>query len=89
MAVRLILLCMASLGPGFVRPTTNLTFMFITSFGQYGFNSSGAVPAADMALEDINSDSNILPGYNLVYDKLRDSEVHCCILADMSLAYGV
>lgn len=49
--------------------------MFITSFGQFGFNSSGAVPAADMALEDINSDPDILPGYNLVYDQVRDSQV--------------
>ena len=28
----------------------NLTFMFITSFGQFGFNASGVVPAADIAL---------------------------------------
>ena len=53
----------------------NLTFMLITSFGQFGFNSSGALPAADMALEDINNDPNILIGYNLVYDKVRDSQV--------------
>ena len=54
----------------------NLTFMFITSFGQFGFNSSGALPAADIALEDINSDhNNILQGYNLLYDEVRDSQV--------------
>ena len=53
----------------------NLTIMFITSFGQFGFNSSGAVPAADIALEDINSNPDILPGYNLVYDQVRDSQV--------------
>lgn len=53
----------------------NLTFMLIISFGQFGFNSSGALPAADMALEDINDDPNILIGYNLVYDKVRDSQV--------------
>ena len=53
----------------------NLTFMMIASFGQYGFNSSGALPAVDMALEDINSNPDVLPGYNLMYDKVRDSMV--------------
>ena len=53
----------------------NLTFMFITSFGRFGLNSSGVIPAADIALEAINADPNILPGYNLVYDRIRDSEV--------------
>ena len=58
---------------------TDLTFMLMTSFGQYGFNSSGLIPAADMALEDINRNSHVLPGYNLMYDTLRDSEVsHDC-----------
>ena len=53
----------------------DLTFMLIISYGQYGYNSSGALPAADMALEDINSDPDILTGYNLMYDKVRDSMV--------------
>ena len=53
----------------------NLTFMFVTSFGQFGLNTSGVVPAADLALEDINTNPDILPGYNLVYDTVRDSRV--------------
>lgn len=53
----------------------NLTFMMMTSFGQYGFNSSGLIPAADMALEDINGNPHVLPGYSLSYDVLRDSQV--------------
>ena len=53
----------------------NLTFMFVTSFGQFGLNSSGVVPAADLALEDINTNPDILPGYKLVYDRIRDSQV--------------
>ena len=52
-----------------------LTFMFVTSFGQSGLNSSGVIPAADIALEDINNSENVLPGYNLVYDQVRDSQV--------------
>ena len=55
--------------------TVNLTFMLITSNGRYGFNSSGTLPAADIALERINNRSDVLPGYNLVYDSVRNSEV--------------
>ena len=58
----------------------NLTFMMIASFGQHGFNSSGALPAVDMALEDINSDPDILSGYNLMYDKVRDSMVSLALV---------
>ena len=53
----------------------NLTFMFVTSFGQSGFNASGVVPAADIALEDINNYPDVLQGYNLMYEKVRDSQV--------------
>ena len=56
---------------------SNLTFMFVTSFGQFGLNTSGVVPAADLALEDINANPDILPGYNLVYDRVRDSKAGC------------
>ena len=56
--------------------TVNLTFMLITSNGRYGFNSSGTLPAADIALERINNRSDVLPGYNLVYDSVRNSEVY-------------
>ena len=61
--------------------TQNLTFMFVTSFGQSGLNSSGVVPAADIALEDINNSEDVLPGYNLIYDQVRDSQVF--IMADL------
>ena len=57
------------------QANTNLTFMMIVSYGQHGLNSSGALPAVDMALEHINSDPDILSGYNLMYDKVRDSMV--------------
>ena len=54
---------------------SNLTLIMMTSFGQYGFNSSGFIPAADMALEDINANTEILPGYHLGYNTLRDTKV--------------
>ena len=53
----------------------NLTFMFIVSFGEFGYDSSGAIPAADLALNDVNANSSMLPGYRLVYDKPRNSQV--------------
>ena len=52
-----------------------LSFMFITSFGEFGLNSSGVVPAAEMAVRDINNRSALLPGYVLNYDVVRDSQV--------------
>ena len=58
------------------RSIQNLTFMFVTSFGrQSGFNASAVVPAADIALEDINSHPDVLQGYHLMYDEVRDSQV--------------
>ena len=54
---------------------TNLTFMLIISYGEFGFNSSGGLPMAEMALKDINSDPDMLPGYSLVYDRIRNSQV--------------
>ena len=60
---------------GLSTENTNLTFMLIISYGEFGFNSSGGLPAAEMALEDINSDPDMLPGYNLVYDRIRNSQV--------------
>ena len=70
-----------ALDPAALAADRNLTVMFITSFGQFGFNSSGAVPAADIALEHINRSPDILPGYNLVYDQVRDSQVNSGVLS--------
>jgi hypothetical protein len=53
----------------------NLTFMLVTSWGGFGYNSSGTLPAAEIALRSINGCPDLLPGYNLVYDQVRDSKV--------------
>ena len=55
--------------------THNLSIMLVVSFGQSGFNSSGVIPAADIALKDINKNPDMLPGYILTYDRVRDSQV--------------
>ena len=69
----------------------NLTFMLVTSYGRYGFNSSGTLPAADIALERINNRSDLLPGYNLMYDTVRNSEVwyqiYVCNLVVITVKY--
>ena len=43
---------------------TELHIGFITSFGGQ-YNSSGTVPAVEMALEQINSRTDVLPNYTL------------------------
>ena len=42
--------------------------------GVGGFDSSGIIPAVDVALEEIER-NNVLPGYNLTYDRPVDSQV--------------
>ena len=78
------LLLLSCVGMG-AESRHNLTFMLMTSGGQFGFNSSGYMPAVDMALEDINNDSSILPGYYLMYDRLRDSKVRSHGLHQLTL----
>lgn len=40
-----------------------------------GMNTSDIVPSLERALEDINSDSTILPGYSLRYTRVLDTRV--------------
>ena len=56
---------------GGLRP---LVFGLIMSFGG-NIDSSGAVPGVRVALDRINSDSSLLPGYSLHY-ALSDSQVY-------------
>ena len=53
---------------------TSLYFSLILSFGRYGFNSSGTIPAMEIALERVD-EMKILPGYKLKNSPVRDSEV--------------
>ena len=59
--------------------TCPLFFGLLSSFGvlsSFGgvFQSSGCIPAVQIALDEINKDDSILPGYVLHYT-LRDSQV--------------
>lgn len=53
--------------------STSLYFALMMSFGG-GFNSSGTVPGIRTALDRINNDQQMLPGYLLHY-ALLDSQV--------------
>ena len=87
-----LVLLLAAIDSQEVKAEHNLTFMLMTSFGQFGFNSSALMPAADMALEDINSNPQVLPGYRLMYDTLRDSQVglgSTLVAVEQSLTIGL
>ena len=57
-----------------VAAQTPLYFSLILSFGEYGFNSSGTIPAMEIALKRVD-EMQILPGYRLENSPVRDSEV--------------
>ena len=55
--------------------TRTIYFGHITSFGKSGFNSSGAIPAVDLAVQHINNNTSILPRYKLMSTPVMDSGV--------------
>ena len=60
-----------------------LEFSLIISFGQDGFNSSGTVPAINLALEHIDQTDQVLPGYKLQHGRVQDSEVRFSDMPDV------
>ena len=54
----------------------SLNFSYITTkTGLESFVTSGAIPVVDLALEQINNRTDILPNYTLNYTTILDSEV--------------
>ena len=53
---------------------TPVYFSLIVSYGEFGFNSSGGIPAVDIALDYINR-SHLLSEYELRYKTVRNSKV--------------
>ncbi len=63
-----------------------LRYALFTSGSTGGFDSSGAVPAIELAEELINADSSILPGYNLSHTPVVDTVVSRSIDDDQSFS---
>ena len=74
MNFRVLILAVTVLIQGVLCKDKPVYFSLIVSYGEYGFNSSGAIPAINIALEQMRK-SNILPGYNLTYEVARNSKV--------------
>ena len=53
-----------------------LRYALFTAGPSGRFDSSGVVPAIELAEEMINADSYILPGYNLTHTTVYDTKVH-------------
>ena len=77
----LFLLLSSLCGVAYGDDPVPLNFALITSFGEFGFNSSAGIPAIDLALEHIN-ERQVIPGYKLQYTGVKDSKVsfavRCC-----------
>lgn len=86
LVITLLLLCLFGVnsehntesGSGNPEPIT-LWFSFITSISG-SFKASGAIPAIDLALEQINNNTNILHDYQLNYSTIEDSGVSIIII---------
>ena len=50
-------------------------FSLIISGGENGYRSSGGIPSIQLALDAVNK-TELLPGYNLTYDSIRNSQVN-------------
>ena len=64
----------AASGGGDVSDKANIYFSYITDVTG-PLLSIGAQPVVDLALEQINNSSDILPNYILNYTTIRDSKV--------------
>ena len=56
-------------------PRTPLYFGLMQSFSDANYDGSGVIPGVDVALDQINDDPTLLPGYTLHYI-LTDSKVN-------------
>ena len=98
----LLLACLLSFSPairaqgspscGNAATKVPLHIAYFTTFDG-SFVSLGSIPAVDMALETINADDRVLPGYNLTYGEsiyiINVSLATCCTHALRSGLYFV
>ena len=71
--ILLLWLCVAAVTTGHGQKT-QLNFSYITTKSGT-FVSSGGIPVVDLALEQINNRTDILPNYTLSYTTILDSQV--------------
>ena len=55
-------------------PKPVVYFSLIVSYGEFGFDSSGGIPAVNISLKYIDR-NQILPGYQLMYERVLNSKV--------------
>ncbi len=82
MKISLIVLCLILIfnSTAFTQDTRILRYALFTSGPTGSFDSSGTVPAIQLAEELINADSSILPGYNLTHTPVVDTMVTSRVL---------
>ena len=70
--------CVPEPGAADGNGTCPLYIALMMSFGG-GFVSSGVIPGVQLAINQINSDPLILPGYTLHYTLVDTQVQHCCL----------
>ena len=56
-----------------------LHFFYMTTKTGFFRASAAGIPVVDLALEQINNRTDILPNYSLSYNTILDSKVECCV----------
>ena len=75
----LLWMCVCGIGNN-----TTLHFSYITTRTGV-FVASGAIPVVDLALEQINNRTDILPNYTINYTNILDSQVMCKLISEATL----
>ena len=77
----LLLLVLGAVIVGYACAERSIYFSLMVSTAP-GLNTAVVAPAVELALEEINSDPSILPGYKLRYTRVADTKVsaNCCSL---------
>ena len=85
LVVALLLLGLCAGGSGGKIP---LHFFYMTTKTGF-FRASGAIPVVDLALEQINNRTDILPNYSLTYTSILDSQVLYSLISYVTLGVNL
>lgn len=67
-----------------VQPLRDIRYALFTSGPEGDFDSSGAIPAIELAEEEIFNDPSILVGYSLTHTPIKDTQVRPIITCIIS-----